>query len=592
MQRKSLLFFLPVAAAAVALCFWKVADPDVFWHLKAGQVMLEQRRLLTLNTFSSLFPEHPWQDNEWLFQLLLAGVYNAWGWAGVAAFKIAVVLALGALVYTAALARGVGPLLAASGATAALAIMQHRLTERPHLFSYVFLALTVLLVSRRDRSPRALWALPPLFVVWSNTHPEVVFGLLYLGLVAAGEQVNALARRRTGDRQPAPRLPLLAVACLGGTLVNPWGPHLLAMPFSILKHESAVLEYGFSSFGDTPTFWAFLLAAVLLAVAARRQRDWSEVLPALVFGLLAVRMQRVIPFFLIATTPWVLQGASTLAEGGGTRRRFRVGALCSLAAYGALVWALAFERPGLYVWGWGISETTFPAAAADVLRAESWQGNLYNPYREGGYLVYRLYPNMGVLQDGRGGAYPRDFLRRLNSAATPQELPRILGDYSIQIALFNLSEVNPGFDRSRWGIVFWDDDYCLMARRDSPNREIVERLEYRSFLPGVDVSRETDHARIAELVREMERNQAARRLPSAVLANTIGFLHARLGELPEAVLSFREATRIDGDYAAAWSNLGRLLMETGHPEEAEAARARAAKLDPRLGLPPENTTAN
>lgn len=581
MTKKQALFFLPVAIAALAVSFWKVADPDVFWHLKAGEVMLEQGRLITQNTFSSVFPDHPWQDNEWLFQIILAGVYRGAGWAGVAAFKAAAVLAVGALLFAMTLAQTGRPTLAAMGATTALAIMQHRLTERPHLFSYVFLALTVLLVSRRERSPRGLWALPALFVLWSNIHPEVVFGLLYLGVVVAGEGVNSLTRR-TPPSPAQKKLWLLSATCVGATLVNPWGYHLLTMPFSILRNDTSIIEFTVSTFRGFPSFWVFLLLTLLLVAVTRRPRDWAEILPVILLGVLAIRMQRVIPFFVIVATLYTFRCAKELSERGGGRHRHRVEAVCFLGAYGALIWALAFEVPGLYRWGWGIHEELYPVAAADVLAAEPWRGNLYNPYREGGYLLFRLHPALRVLQDGRGGAYPKEFVSRMNYTFTPQDLPRILSDYQIQVALFNLDEVNPNFNRARWGIVFWDDDYCLMARRDSPNKEILDRLEYRVFVPGADLSGEMDPEKMGALVGEMERNQRARRFPSASLANNIGFLQLRLRNLPQAESSFREAIRIDGNYGLAWANLGLVLMENGSVPEAQAAFTRAVQLDPRL----------
>lgn len=130
--------------------------------------------------------------------------------------------------------------------------------------------------------------------------------------------------------------------------------------------------------------------------------------------------------------------------------------------------------------------------------------------------------------------------------------------------------------------MFWDDDYALMVRRDGPNRELLERLEYRLFLPGFDYSGETAPEDRAALIREMERNQAARRLPSAELHSALGILNLRAGDAAQAESHFRRATLVDDSYAPAWANLGLLLLKTGRPAAAETALARAVRLDPRL----------
>ena len=53
------LFFLPVLGVAFLLSFTLTCDPDVPWHLKTGQVILERGALLRTNTFSSTWPDHP-----------------------------------------------------------------------------------------------------------------------------------------------------------------------------------------------------------------------------------------------------------------------------------------------------------------------------------------------------------------------------------------------------------------------------------------------------------------------------------------------------------------------------------------------------
>jgi superkiller protein 3 len=54
----------------------------------------------------------------------------------------------------------------------------------------------------------------------------------------------------------------------------------------------------------------------------------------------------------------------------------------------------------------------------------------------------------------------------------------------------------------------------------------------------------------------------------------LGFVLSRQGKLDEAILQFREAIRVDPEYAAAYNNLAASLVQQGKLEEAAALRAR------------------
>ena len=71
-------------------------DPDVLWHLKTGQVMLERGALLRTNTFSSTYPDHPWPNPEWLFQVLLALLHRGGGFVAIGALKVLLTIAVAA----------------------------------------------------------------------------------------------------------------------------------------------------------------------------------------------------------------------------------------------------------------------------------------------------------------------------------------------------------------------------------------------------------------------------------------------------------------------------------------------------------------
>jgi tetratricopeptide (TPR) repeat protein len=581
--QKKLLLFLPVAGAAFLLSFYQVTTYDVFWHLKTGQVILGEGRLLETNLFSAVYADHPWPNPEWLFQVLLALVFALGGWPGVTLFKVSLVLLIAGSLYGFMIRRRGAPLLSASLTVIFLCAMQFRLTERPQLFSFLFLVLTLLVVEdHRRRGGRLVWGLPLLFALWSNIHPELIIGLLFLGAAVTGEFLNSLARGREGMGR-LKELALASALCLPATLLNPEGYHVLTFPFlhTFLGPVIEVEEYAFSGLSSTPIFWIILAASALMLLTSR-DRDWSEIFLVGGTAILGVLYLRATPYLFIAAAPVLCTRLSALPSGGLPSRR-RAGLLSVLAAAAALSWALGFERLMPYRWGWGLDERDLPAAAAGLLESGRFPGTLYNGYSWGGYLLFRLHPNMGVFQDGRVQAYPTEFVARLHSRFSIEDWPKILDDYGVNTALVTRLEAEKLFSPARWGVAYWDDRWVILLRRGEENADLLDEVEYRLFLPDADVTARGVGVRLEDLVEEMERNQGERGETSAVTDNNMGVLLLRLGRGGEAEEAFRRS--VAGEYAPAWVNLASLLLRRGGRREAERALERAFAIDPSLGNP-------
>ena len=579
-EKRSFLIFLPVALLGFALSFYRINTLDVFWHLKVGQLILETGGLLTTNLFSSIYPDHHWPNPEWLFQVVLASVHRLGGWRGLSLMKLTLVFLLAAALFAALRKRAARPVIAAALTVFVLCGVQPRLTERPHLFSYLFFALTMLVVEdHRKRGGRALWLLPPLFALWSNFHPELIFGLLYLGAVGVGELLRergALLRRARKSR-----IFRVALLCAAATLLNPEGYHVIIFPFlhTVAAPAFVVTEYAPPTIQKFPFFFASLMLTVV-GLAVRGRREYGDWLLIGGTGLVGVLYLRSTPYFFLVAAP-ALQGvlAGGLSPACMARRNNLV---AMLLASVALAWAFAYDHAMTYRWGWGVAEELYPIAAADLLASRPFPDRLYNIYNHGGYLIYRLYPKMGVFQDGRVQAYPRSFVKRLHAKVNLEGWSQLVEDYDVQTALVPWSLTQDHFDTEEWGLVFWDRYWAVFVRRLPSNSRLLEELEYRHFFPDVKIASIWEPKALELLLAEMERNQDARRLQSPLVANTIGGALIRLGRREEAVEAFRAAVTLDGGYGPAWANLGMLLAESGAKAEAAHALGRAAALDPSL----------
>jgi hypothetical protein len=70
--------FVGVAAMAVRVS----ADGDTFWHLRAGEWIVEHRQALDADPFSLTRNGQPWEYPGWLAEVVLYGAYEVLGYAG------------------------------------------------------------------------------------------------------------------------------------------------------------------------------------------------------------------------------------------------------------------------------------------------------------------------------------------------------------------------------------------------------------------------------------------------------------------------------------------------------------------------------
>src|SRR5262245_28916739 len=134
----TVLSLVAFAGLVAFLCAFKVDDVDVWWHLKAGELMVRSSAWIRTDPFAYTREGQPYLANyEWLAQILMYVVHAAGGATALIALRTALValtFLLLAVINRPALWMALPiALLAAARALPSL-------TDRPHLFTYVLLA--------------------------------------------------------------------------------------------------------------------------------------------------------------------------------------------------------------------------------------------------------------------------------------------------------------------------------------------------------------------------------------------------------------------------------------------------------------------
>ena len=169
-------------------------DTDTWWHLRSGEMILDDLKIPKTDTFSHTRSGEDWIDQSWASQIVLYGAYQLTGGgddpAGTGTVGLALftaILATGgmAIVYRMCAGNVYSRMFVLVIGAAAAAIFW---TPRPQMFSF-FLSTVILyiLFLYNYKNIDRLWLIPVMMVLWVNLHAGFAIGFIFLfGFLAGG----------------------------------------------------------------------------------------------------------------------------------------------------------------------------------------------------------------------------------------------------------------------------------------------------------------------------------------------------------------------------------------------------------------------
>jgi len=416
--RAVLLLLAPTLLFIFFMHFLPGTDPDYWWHVRTGQYIYETGAIPTVDIYSYTAAGKPWVAHEWLSELMFYVVQRQLGYVGnVALFGLLSMLTWLA-VYATCRRRGIGELSATALMIWGYVVAMGSINVRPQMLTALLLAVAALLLTRyKQGQPKPLWALPPLFALWVNLHGGYVIGLALVVLTVGGEALSHVLRRPAAPIKP---LAAIAVFSAAATMLNPNGVEALLYPFSYAGTQNASMQY--IAEWQSPDFHASLFvalaASLLLAIVlgiGRRPLGISEVLWTLAFGFMALQSARHVPLYAVVIMPLLAARIQAeipaLRNSVSTWKRPAVLGVTWLMLAAIVLATLADpEKRSKLQLGYEPSSATYPAGAVEYLRVHNLEGNLFNDYGWGGYLIYQLYPERRVFIDGRADVYGDAFV--------------------------------------------------------------------------------------------------------------------------------------------------------------------------------------
>ncbi|OGQ00691.1 MAG: hypothetical protein A2Z40_05810 [Deltaproteobacteria bacterium RBG_19FT_COMBO_60_16] len=458
-QRKGLLVVALLFLATIPM-LTKNFTSDFGTHIAIGREIGKTFHVADKEflNYPSLGVHNP--NGEWGFQTLLYLVFAAGGEYGVSFLCWAVVFGIYLLLHRSMTLRGANPFLAVFAIFAFSGFLRIRIQPRPEIFTYLFIALTIFLLSEYyfGERKKLIFLFPPMVLVWANMHPTYLMAFLLCGAFFVDGLARAAWRKEfRWETMKTWIFPPIAVGILGLVLcgINPHGFNAILTPLHLISRggggsggEPSMLTFiseltpvkgtGFFAYYQAAAWFAvvslllgalgrriYLLDLILFTIAFKGAWDSARAVSMMGLFLSPGASLHLTGFFTRAKewfAPDMPRKREDPARGTGKKKGKREQAgkpimerpprsrlspghiaitcliIVALSVFGAVTLSFSFSQ---LEWGVGITGHKFSFAAAEFLRKNPIPGKMFNFFDIGGFLDWQIYPQALTFIDGR-----------------------------------------------------------------------------------------------------------------------------------------------------------------------------------------------
>ena len=458
---------------AVATVRSRFDDPDMWWHLKLGEIMWNTHKVPTADLFSFTTNHHVYVPHEWLSQVLIYGAYRLAGYSGLMVwlcfFTSAILVAGYGLCSLYSGNAKVGFL----GALAIWMFGTIGFAVRPQMIGYLLLIVELLLIQLgRNRSPRWFFGLPPLFAIWVNCHGSFFLGIVLASGIAFSSYFNFQYGALVAERWDGRRRRMLTWAVIlsvPALLLNPVGARLVLYPLNLLLSQPInignVQEWQHLRWTDPRGLMLLgILGFILVGLFRRRVELRPEELLCLALGTwLAATHERMLFVFGVLAAPILARLlANSWDNYDAGRDRPMPNAVLIVGALLLVLWAFPTRRNLT-----AQVEQDSPAGAVAFIRGHHLAGPMLNAYVYGGYLIWAA-PEYPDFIDGRTDIFEwTGVLQEYGEWATLRASPEgLLDKYRINFCLLDRRSPIAAVVASMpgWKVVYSDDQSVVAER--------------------------------------------------------------------------------------------------------------------------------
>jgi hypothetical protein len=492
---KRIRFLIPrLEYMLFAALFWSICasgpkilnvDGDLPRHLLVGRLIRETRSVPLTDTFSFRTVGFPSFPHEWLSQVLLSLANDLLGLSGVVILTALIVTLTWAIVFGEASRRSNNLFITIIVTALGMSVSMIHVLPRPHIFTYLFTALWIVILERiNGNKPRLWWLMPVVMLLWVNMHGMFILGIAIWGTYLLGSLLEHPSK--IWFTQPTTRWIFIGgISSFIATFLSPSGIKIWGAIASLGSNAyitSHIAEYQSANF-HLPETWPFILLLIIIIMGFGRSTNkitWRHILLVTAFAAIALYTSRMIPLFAIVAVPITAGSLSDWINSQFPDSRFRVieNNIANInAASSGVIWLLLLFFAVVLIFQSGrlidaqgkgntFDETFFPVQAVTWLNSHPQQGHMFNEFDWGGYLLLKLSPRQQIFMDGHTHIYGETLTREYETVITlGNDWQEILDKYQVQWAIVRTnSAIANALANNQWKIIYQDDTSVILHK--------------------------------------------------------------------------------------------------------------------------------
>jgi len=463
-------------------------NQDLGRHLKLGQIITETKKVPRKNLFSYTHPDFPFINHHWLSEVIFYLFENFLGVQSLVFLKT-IILSSCFFILFVDISRKYTLKSAFLTSLPILILISQRNAIRPEIFSYLFLSVYLIILSKNHLSNKHFLILAFIQLFWVNSHiyfflgPVMLFfhTIISIFIEISNSQKQKLKKIISGKIDDFLWFGIISAI----NLINPNLIKGALYPLNVFKN------YGYSIIENKSLFFLwryfnrpynsqfliiFSISFLFFLSVFKKLTSFEKLLFIFTagFSFYAVRN---IPIFALSSfsiiSKTVFLNKQRLIKKLNQTQRINF----KIFFYVLFIFLnLSLIIKNTSSKNFGLGTITGPQQAVQFIKEKGIQGPVFNNFDIGSFLIYQLYPQQKVFVDGRPEAYPADFFKNtyIKMQDRPQKFQQINKKYNFNYIFFSHRDITPWAknfmknisDNPDWKLAY-SDHFALIFLKNS-----------------------------------------------------------------------------------------------------------------------------